>query len=80
MILGLPDPLVRSTDPDAKPTIISLTFLTCSLHGVQGDPVLLEVHAFQTRRFQGTAVETEEMRPQWFQEDQVDLYVVFTGV
>jgi hypothetical protein len=40
-------------------------------HSFKGDPVSLEVHAFQTSKFQGTAVETEEMRPQWFQEDQV---------
>jgi hypothetical protein len=32
---------------------------------------LLEVHAFQTRKFHGEVVETEEMRPQWFNESQV---------
>jgi hypothetical protein len=45
--------------------------LSIVFHSVKGDPVSLEVHAFQTSKFQGTAVETEEMRPQWFQEDQV---------
>jgi hypothetical protein len=38
---------------------------------MQDDPVLLEVHVFQTKIFGGEAIETEEMRPQWFPESQV---------
>ena len=37
----------------------------------EGDPVLLEVHVFQTRTFSGEMTETEEMRPQWWEEAQV---------
>ena len=39
---------------------------------VQGDPVSwIQVHAFQTSQFKGEIIESEEMRPQWFSEDQV---------
>ncbi|XP_040845994.1 7,8-dihydro-8-oxoguanine triphosphatase [Ochotona curzoniae] len=34
-------------------------------------PEQMEVHVFSTDSFQGTPVETEEMRPQWFQQDQI---------
>ena len=37
----------------------------------EGDPVLLEVHVFQTRTFSGEMTETEEMRPQWWEEAEV---------
>ncbi|KAK7111349.1 oxidized purine nucleoside triphosphate hydrolase-like isoform X2 [Littorina saxatilis] len=32
----------------------------------EGDPVLLEVHVFSTTKFSGKPEETEEMRPAWF--------------
>ena len=37
----------------------------------KGDPMLLEVHVFQTRTFSGEMTETEEMRPQWWEEAEV---------
>lgn len=37
----------------------------------QGNPVLHEVHLFRVDTFEGTPVETEEMRPQWFTHDQI---------
>ena len=37
----------------------------------EGDPMLLEVHVFQTRTFSGEMTETEEMRPQWWEEAEV---------
>ena len=37
----------------------------------EGDPVLLEVHVFQTRTFSGEMTETEEMRSQWWEEAEV---------
>jgi len=37
----------------------------------KGDPTKLEVHVFQTRSFTGEAVETEEMLPQWYREQEV---------
>ena len=33
--------------------------------------MLLEVHVFQTRTFSGEMTETEEMRPQWWEEAEV---------
>ena len=39
----------------------------------EGDPVLLEVHVFQTRTFSGEMTETEEMRPQWWEEAEVSV-------
>ena len=41
----------------------------------EGDPVLLEVHVFQTRTFSGEMTETEEMRPQWWEEAEVRVTV-----
>ena len=37
----------------------------------EGDPVVLEIHVFQTRKFLGSLIETEEMRPQWFPETDI---------
>ena len=37
----------------------------------KGDPVLLEVHVFQTRKFAGEVIETDEMKPEWFEESCV---------
>ena len=37
----------------------------------QGDPVKLEVHVFQTRKFCNDVTESEEMRPEWFDETAV---------
>ena len=42
----------------------------------EGDPVLLEVHVFQTRTFSGEMTETEEMRPQWWEEAEVGVTTV----
>ncbi|KAJ7305944.1 hypothetical protein JRQ81_010310 [Phrynocephalus forsythii] len=36
-----------------------------------GDKELLEVHIFRADSFQGEPTESEEMRPQWFELDQV---------
>ncbi|KAL7304931.1 hypothetical protein TKK_0002729 [Trichogramma kaykai] len=32
----------------------------------EGDPTALEVHVFETYKFNGDVVESDEMRPQWF--------------
>ncbi|EDQ92039.1 uncharacterized protein MONBRDRAFT_14719 [Monosiga brevicollis MX1] len=37
----------------------------------QDDTTILDVHIFDTRIWQGEAAETEEMRPQWFNEEDV---------
>jgi 8-oxo-dGTP diphosphatase / 2-hydroxy-dATP diphosphatase len=37
----------------------------------QNDPVMLEVHVFHTPHFTGELVETEEMRPQWFEKKRI---------
>lgn len=31
----------------------------------------MQVHVFETWTFEGTATESEEMRPQWFREDEI---------
>lgn len=36
-----------------------------------GDPELMDVHIFHTDSIQGTPVESDEMRPQWFHLDQI---------
>ncbi|XP_005109226.2 7,8-dihydro-8-oxoguanine triphosphatase isoform X2 [Aplysia californica] len=36
-----------------------------------GDPVILEVHVFDTWDYMNSPVETEEMRPQWYGEKEV---------
>ena len=33
----------------------------------QGNPQILEVHVFKSDSFSGVPVETEEMRPEWFE-------------
>ena len=37
----------------------------------KGDPVKLEMHVFQTRNFSNEIIESEEMRPEWFEEEFV---------
>ena len=32
----------------------------------QGDPEILEVHIFRVKEFKGVPVESEEMKPKWF--------------
>lgn len=37
----------------------------------KGNPELLEVHIFKGREFSGQPVESEEMKPQWFDIDKI---------
>jgi 8-oxo-dGTP diphosphatase/2-hydroxy-dATP diphosphatase len=37
----------------------------------QNDPKILEVHIFHVTSFKGEAIETEEMKPQWFFIDEI---------
>uniref|UniRef100_A0A0B7B346 Oxidized purine nucleoside triphosphate hydrolase n=1 Tax=Arion vulgaris TaxID=1028688 RepID=A0A0B7B346_9EUPU len=37
----------------------------------ENDPVIMEVHIFQTSDFTGKEIETEEMQPQWYSEDVI---------
>lgn len=39
--------------------------------GFQNDPKVMEVHIFRTTEFTGEPVETEEMRPEWFDTDKI---------
>ncbi|CAB3978054.1 7,8-dihydro-8-oxoguanine triphosphatase [Paramuricea clavata] len=36
-----------------------------------GEPRIMEVHVFKTSSYEGSVQESEEMRPQWFQTDQI---------
>lgn len=36
-----------------------------------GNPIIREGHIFSTSEFEGTPVETEEMKPEWFLKDQL---------
>jgi 8-oxo-dGTP diphosphatase/2-hydroxy-dATP diphosphatase len=36
-----------------------------------GNPVLMEVHVFTVNAFEGQPLESEEMRPQWFDRDSI---------
>lgn len=37
----------------------------------EGDPKILEVHIFKCANFEGEPVETEEMKPEWFQVGKI---------
>jgi len=37
----------------------------------QCNPEILEVHIFKAKSFSGTPMETEEMKPQWFNEEDI---------
>jgi len=37
----------------------------------EGDAQILEVHFFSAQEFEGEPFESEEMRPQWFKEDEI---------
>ncbi|XP_048186312.1 oxidized purine nucleoside triphosphate hydrolase [Perognathus longimembris pacificus] len=39
-----------------------------------GTPELMDVHIFCTDSVQGTPVESDEMRPQWFHQDQIPFH------
>lgn len=39
----------------------------------QGNPEILEVHIFKAENFSGIPKETEEMKPQWFNEKEIPL-------
>lgn len=37
----------------------------------KNDPVIMEVHVFRAREFTGEPIETDEMKPQWFNVDEI---------
>jgi len=37
----------------------------------QGNPEILDVHIFKAEEFSGEPIETEEMKPQWFDTDKI---------
>ncbi|MDO8668821.1 MAG: 8-oxo-dGTP diphosphatase [Candidatus Buchananbacteria bacterium] len=37
----------------------------------QGNPEILEVHIFKSQNFSGELIESEEMKPQWFEVDEI---------
>lgn len=37
----------------------------------EGDPVVLEVHIFKARDFEGEPIESDEMEPRWFSVDEI---------
>ncbi len=37
----------------------------------QGDSEILEVHIFRVKEFEGVPVESEEMKPKWFNVDEI---------
>ena len=37
----------------------------------QGDSEILEVHIFRVKKFKGVPAESEEMRPKWFDVDEI---------
>lgn len=43
----------------------------------QNKPEVLEVHIFRAGGIQGVPVETEEMRPQWFAEDEIPFHAMW---
>ncbi|KAI8343633.1 NUDIX hydrolase domain-like protein [Chlamydoabsidia padenii] len=42
-----------------------------NLFTFENDPVALEVHVYKVTRFTGTPTETEEMRPEWFDYNEI---------
>ena len=41
------------------------------------DVVRMETHVFRATRFSGTVTESEEMRPQWYQADQLPYHAMW---
>ncbi len=37
----------------------------------ENDPKILEVHIFQITKFEGSPLESEEMKPKWFPKDKI---------
>ena len=51
--------------------IIEFEFSLENNRGKQEKPEHLEVHIFRAKSFSGTPSETEEMKPHWFNEDEI---------
>ncbi len=44
----------------------------------ENDPKILEVHVFRATEVQGTPIETEEMKPQWFAIDNIPYHQMWS--
>jgi 8-oxo-dGTP diphosphatase / 2-hydroxy-dATP diphosphatase len=68
---AVPVSAARELEEEAGISGISLTPAGLMHFEFPAEEKLLEVHLFRNSGFTGTAVETDEMRPQWFNFDDV---------
>lgn len=68
---SIKDAARRETQEEAGITLGEIDEVGTLDFEFQGDPQVLEVHVFQVIEFSGTPVETEEMKPQWFEMSEI---------
>ncbi len=61
----------REAQEEAGVLVTNLQPVGVLLFTFQGQAQKLEVHVFTTTTWQGEAIETEEMRPQWFAYEKI---------
>lgn len=66
-----PRPCPRELQEESGLTVDALHKVGRIVFEFVGDPELMDVHIFHTDSIQGTPVESDEMRPQWFHLDQI---------
>jgi 8-oxo-dGTP diphosphatase / 2-hydroxy-dATP diphosphatase len=65
------DAAVRELHEEAGIVAHELEFRGVNRFSFVGDPVVMEVHTFEVMRWEGEPIETDEMRPHWFAEDEM---------
>jgi 8-oxo-dGTP diphosphatase / 2-hydroxy-dATP diphosphatase len=61
----------RETLEESGVNVLSMEKMGMIEFEFKGNPKILEVHIFRAGDFSGNPVETEEMRPQWFDSDKI---------
>ncbi len=62
---------IRETLEEVKVKISDLQEVGLMYFEFAGDPEILEVHVFKSENWSGQPTETEEMKPQWFDIDNI---------
>lgn len=71
---GIEEAARREMHEESGILVGSLTKVACLIFVFENDEKVLRVHAFETREcVEGSPVETDEMRPKWYSEDELPL-------
>ena len=68
---SIEDAAVREVREEAGVTVEDIERVGVLQFSFQGNPEILEVHVFSASRFIGEPTEGDEMKPRWYDEDEI---------